>query len=365
MIPPRRGQTNRGPMPGPRRSRGFSLLRLKGPRAKIRQSWFFVHRMLLPWWRARRSLARLDLLMGSARRSSAGGIVLVAAHYGTHAIVDAFLDHHRALGVREFVLLDLSSAGGLAQHIAGQAGCAVWRPRDLSRPDEITSWLNGLRCRYASGRWCLSLDTADAFVYYRCETRGIGDLTDFLESESRDHLFALVVDMYGDGAAADDRDPAGGSGELRYFDPFGFVTLDPGRARNVIVRGGPQRRLLFKNRPRQSPALNRIPLVKWAWPYAYVAGTRLIVPVYLNNPHAQWHSSPTGCILRFALAQDAEALHDAARWEAPVAMMDGGLASYPGLQRLRELTLKQDCSRPYRESRDLVDAGLMNPGQWF
>lgn len=360
MIPPRRGPINRGPMPGQGRRRGFAFLRLKGPRAKLNQLWSFVERMLLPSFRARRSLGRLDLEMGSGTRLASSGTVVVAAHYGHHAIVDAFLDHHRRLGIREFVFLDLSG-GGLASHLAGQVGCAVWRPRDTTAVAEVTHWLNGLRTRYATGRWCLSLDTADSFVFHRCETRRLADFTDFLESEGRNHVFALVIDMYGEGAA----EAQGTRAALRHFDPFGFVTLEPGWTRNVIVRGGPQRRILFSGRPRQSPALNRIPLVRWSWYCAYVAGTRLVLPVYLNNPHAHWHSSPTACILRFALLQDADTLRNAARWEAQVTMKDGGLASYPGLSRLREVALKQDCSGTYEDSRDLVDAGLLNPGQWF
>ena len=46
-------------------------------------------------------------------------------------------------------------------------------------------------------------------------------------------------------------------------------------------------------------------------------------------------------------------------------MKDGGLAAYPGLLKLRDRAPLQDASRRYRTTRDLVDAGLLNPGQWF
>ncbi len=115
---------------------------------------------------------------------------------------------------------------------------------------------------------------------------------------------------------------------------------------------------------RQAP-LNRIPLVKWQWFYGYVAGTRLIVPAYLNNPHTPWHSSPTACILRYALLAAPETLEIAARLEAIVTVNDGGLAAYPGLSKLRNAAPCEAASHRYGSTRDLVKAGLLNPGPWF
>ncbi len=356
-------------MPGRRGIRIFRLLRTKGGRSKAKPPLQLARYFLWPWLKAKLSLRQLRLVAGSAERSGVAGTVAVASHYGNHPIVDSFIRHHSALGIRDFVFLDLSQDGGLAAHLHGRPSCTVWRPLDLGKPEPVMLWLNGLRTRYAEGRWCLSLDTSDAFVFYRCEDRQIGDLTEFLDSEHRDHLYGVTVEMYGSEPAASLAavvpDGPAPIALLDHFDPFGFVTLDPGRFHNVIVRGGLQRRVLFKTRPRQSPALNRIPLVKWRWNYSYVAGTRLILPMHLNQPHARWHSSPTGCVLRFALLNDEATLHTAAKWEHVVETRDGGLASYPGLSRLRDMPLMQGVSRRYTGTRDLVDCGLLNPGQWF
>ena len=62
---------------------------------------------------------------------------------------------------------------------------------------------------------------------------------------------------------------------------------------------------------------------------------------------------------------DEATLEAAAKWEHVVETRDGGLASYPGLSRLRGISLIQDASRRYTGTRDLVDCGLLNPGQWF
>lgn len=348
-----------------RRVRVFQSLRLGGFWAKLQAPLRFGSVLLWPWLRARLSLKALALVSGQAAPFPGRGCVTVAAHHGDHALADAFLDHHRRLGVGHFVFLDLSADGGLASHLGAAPGCAVWRPRDPAAVGDAPTWLNGLRGRYAIGRWCLSLDTTDALVFYRCETRTMADFTEFLEAESRDHVYALVVEMYGERPAAELAAQGVAPSGLDRFDAFGFVTLDPGRFRNVIVRGGLQRRTLNRARPRRSPALNRIPLVRWQWFYGYVAGTRLIVPAYLNNPHTPWHSSPTACILRYALLATPETLETAARHEAAVTVKDGGLAAYPGLARLRDASPLGDGSRRYGSTRDLVEAGLLNPGQWF
>jgi Glycosyl transferase family 2 len=323
---------------------------------------------LLPWLMARWSGRLLQRVSGPATAADCTDLVIVATYYGNDVLLASFVEHHRRLGVREFVLLDLSNEGELSNGIVGDSDSAVWRPRGKWDASQVLHWLNFLRQRYATGRWCLSLETSDLFVFYRSETRQIGDLIDFLESECRDHLYALVIEMYGDEPAAMIRLEPGEDPlrKLPFFDPYGYSTgPDPGLYRNVIVRGGVQRRALFAIEPSRSPALNRIPLAKWAKFSAYVADTRLLMPPRLNTPHSPWHSSPTACLLRFAQLNGEAILATAAQVEAQKIIEDGGGLSYAGAPELRERLLKQDFSFRYTETRDLVDCGLLNPGQWF
>ena len=69
------------------------------------------------------------------------GSVVVASHYGNHPIVDPFIRHHSALGIQDFVFLDLSQDGGLATHLHGRRGCTVWRPLDMGQPEPVVLWL--------------------------------------------------------------------------------------------------------------------------------------------------------------------------------------------------------------------------------
>ena len=288
-------------------------------------------------------------------------------YYGNETLLPAFLDHHRGLGVGEFVFLDLSASGRLAAILAGESDCAVWRPRLGSGPQRAISWLNHLRRRYATGRWCLSLNPTEFFVFYRCETRQIGDLTDFIEAERRDHLYALLVDLYGDEPAArlrldTEEHPLD---VLPYFDALGYVTSGPHRYRNVVVRGGVRRRALYSDSPRKTPALSRIPLVKWRWYYVYIDGTQLLMPSRLNTSHSHWHSSPTACLLSLALLDSDEQVVLGWLAEKRPSISARGRALGPDLVEMRRRRLKEDLSERFCGSESLVDCGLINPGQWF
>jgi hypothetical protein len=340
--------------------------------AKARASvtnWIVTLRfMVLPWltaWWYGQQIAHA----GGPPAAGARDLVVVAPCYGDHPTLPAFLDHHRELGVDTFVFLDLSPSGALAKRLREHGDCAVWRPRHEPDPRKAIFWLNFLRRRYASGRWCLSLEIGDLFVFARSETRNIKDLIEFLETEQRDHIYALVVELYGNRPADMLRPEPGGHplALLPYFDPYGYVTAPRlGRFRNLTVRGGVQRRTTFRDAPRRSPPLNRIPLVKWRWYYGYVATTRMLMPRRLNWPHSPWHSTPTAALLRCALLESDGVLRRAAKAEAAdIILPDGGARSFALVSELRERQLRHDCSRLYTSSWDLVECGLVNPGQWF
>jgi len=322
----------------------------------------------LSWLKSRWAIRHEGGAPKAIRRSD---LVVVSPFYGNDSLLRPFLHHHRRLGVDQFVFLDLSEKGGLAERLADQSDCAIWRPRGETAEGQTIYWLNYLRRRYGSGRWCLSLEPNEIFVFARSESRQIKDLIEFLQSEARDHIFALVIDMYGDQpgrrlikkyASETVEHPLN---ILSYFDPYGYTTSRSHPHWGVTVRGGLQRRTVFRNAPRRCPPLNRIPLVKWRWFYAYVAGTRLLIPRRLNMPHSPWHSQPTACLMRFALLDDDASLGAAAMAEAGQISDRPTAQSYRGLLKLRGHHLMHNASVRFTSTADLVECGLLNPGQWF
>lgn len=367
MLPPRPVKISRGILSRAIKIRTFGQLAKKF-RGRISELTITFAYLVKPWIRsALFGPTELQLQLGPPSRRRPGGVVIVTPYRGEVNQIAPFIEHHAKMGVKEFVFLDLSVDGSLRPLLEGKPNCALWRPR---RPDRITHvvyWLNFLRRKYATGRWCLSLEPSERFVFYRSETRSITDLIDFLTSEQRDHIYAIFLEMYGDSRAEDihldtGEDPAD---KLRYFDAFGYSAPEAGRLSNVIIRGGIQRRILYRTNPEDSPSLNRIPLVKWRWFFAYISGRRLMMPQRLNTPHAPWHSSPTACLLRYALLDPAPSIDLAARIDATEIMSDGRRSCYDAVPALRQSALKHDFSGRFTESLDLVEVGLINPGQWF
>jgi hypothetical protein len=311
-----------------------------------------------------RSLRQVSGLLAP---KSGKSIIVVAAYYGNKELIASFLRYYRRLGVDDFVFLDLSSQQPLAELLRGESRCAVWRPHGMPSPRLAIHWLNFLRRRYGTGRWCLSVEPSEFLVFPHSETRDIHDLTEFLGTEQRDHLFAVVLEMYADHPAsalslAPDDNPFE---VLPYFDPVGYACRGMGRLRSVPTQGGVQRRTLFAQTPQNAPVLNRIPLVRWRWYYSYVAGTRLMVPGWLNIAHSRWHLNPTACLMQCALLDDVANLVAAAGVERTVLVADGATPTYPGLVKLRDLRLGHSASARFGSSQDLLRWGLLNPGQWF
>jgi hypothetical protein len=335
---------------------------------ELRDSPFTFFYILLPVLRNRRSGGELKRLTPAIGKLRGSDLIVVAPFYGEDRLLRTFLDHHRRLGVNIFVLLDLSESGGLAAQLQDAPDCAVWRPRgNKIRLKRALLWLNYLRWRYATGRWCLSLEPSDFIVFHHSETRKLKDLIEFVDSERRDHVFGVTIEMYGDRPAAELSAEPGKHPleQLPYFDPLGYETAKPGRLRNVCVRGGPHRRLLFPSIPRRAPALNRIPLVKWKWFYSYGAGTRAMMPRKLNIPHTVHHANPTVCLLSFAQLNDDAILARAAQAESGEFVVGTGDPIYPATQKLKRLAPKIGISTIFTGSTDLTNAGLLNPGQWF
>ena len=367
MLPPRPNKLNGGLFTATLRLRSFSAF-AEHARSQFSALAVTVAYLAVPWSRASFwGLVELTRACGPSKRLRKGGAVIVAPYRGEAAEIKPFMDYYSRIGIREFVFLDLTPEQSLSQQIGTQKNCAIWRSRFKGQYKHALYWLNFLRRKYGSGRWCLSLEPNERFVFYRSETRTVLDFTDFLDSERSDHAYAVLIEMYADTPAQDivlapGDDPAE---KLKYFDAFGYSAPEIGSFSNFVIRGGLQRRTLYRKEPHSSPALNRIPLIKWKWYFAYISGRRLIMPTRLNSAHSPWHSTPTACLLRYALLDDESSVDLARRVDETEIVTDGRASCYLGLKDMRGAELKHDSSVRYSSSLDLVEAGLLNPGQWF
>lgn len=310
---------------------------------------------------------RLTRITGQPDGKRAGAVIGVIPYYGDEQILPTFLSYYRKLGVTYFVFLDISADHGLTTRLNETSDCAVWVPKGFMHPGKTIHALNYLRHRYARHKWCLSVEPSDLLVFPKSETRHIRDLIDFLESEQRKHIFAIVVDTYGDRPAAELRSSEDSSPFLLlpYFDRFGYQTAETGALGTVPILGGVQRRSLHGDEPHKAPVLSRIPLVKLNWDCYYLASTRLMVPALLNTAHCEWHSSTTACLLRYAVLSDEMSLHIAKQAEDGKLYPDSVTPTFAGSEAMTTMSLKNQGSGTFRGSQSLLDCGLLNNGQWF
>jgi hypothetical protein len=295
------------------------------------------------------------------------GVVAVVPYYGDHRFIPWFLAYYRKIGICYFVFLDLSKTSDLAAYVADAADVAVWQIRNKLRVSDALHALNYLRHRYARDGWCLSVEPYDLFVFPKSETRHLQDLVDFMTYERQDHLFAMIVDAYGEKPARQINvgETFSPLEHLPFFDRVGYETTLSEKKKTAIIQGGVQRRLLFADQPMNAPLLNCAPLVKMKRDYYYTSATRQMVPGHLNQAHSEWHTSISACILRFAMLSSSECLHIARLIEAAGLNSDRVPPLYAGSEALAMTALKVEGSGHFNTSQDLVECGLLNVGQWF
>ncbi|KAF0116578.1 MAG: hypothetical protein FD150_280 [Rhodobacteraceae bacterium] len=200
-----------------------------------------------------------------------------------------FLRHHRALGVKHFLVVDNASTDGSDRLLSDQSDVSLWQTGASYKASRFgMDWLTWLQMRHGHGHWCLTLDADELLVYPYCQTRPLQALTGWLEVQGRDSFGALTVDMYPEGpvsqgAPGPDDDPIR---HLAYFDPGNYQVQVQPRMRNLWVQGGARARAFFADAPRRAPTLNKTPLVRWHWRHAYVNSMHSLLPPRLNQVYA-------------------------------------------------------------------------------
>jgi hypothetical protein len=133
---------------------------------------------------------------------------------------------------------------------------------------------------------------------------------------------------------------------------------------NLWIQGGARARAFFSGTPRKAPTLNKIPLVRWHWRYAYVNSTHSLLPPRLNRVYATDGGMLTSGVLlhtKFLPGIVDRSREEKARGEH---FADGAqYASY--YDRLTaDPVLHSPASTRYTGWRQLEALGLMSRGGW-
>jgi Glycosyl transferase family 2 len=277
------------------------------------------------------------------------------------------LDHHRRLGVRGFLVVDNGSTDGSNGFLADQPDVSLWHTTASYKASRFgMDWLTWLMLRHGHGHWCLTLDADEILIYPHWQTRPLPALTDWLERQGQEAMGALTLDLYPEGPVSTGSYRPGDDplNVLRWFDAGNHQVKVQPKMQNLWIQGGARARAFFAGTPRKAPTLNKVPLVRWHWRYAYVNSTHALLPPRLNRVYATDGGMLTSGVLlhtKFLPGIVERSQEEKARGEH---FADGAqYASY--YDRLTaDPVLRSSASTRYTGWRQLEALGLMSRGGW-
>lgn len=217
---------------------------------------------------------------------------------------------------------------------------------DMGADDALTRAVNSV-IEAAPDIWLYYCYNAEYLFYPFCETRTVGEMVAFNTEERRDTILTYVVDLYADDLT---KFPNAVSLEHAHMDRSGYYAL----ARNKPGTEWPEERQLDffgglrwryeEHVSETSRKIDRVALFKNCPGLELRENHTFNIPEY-NTYACEWHHNLSAAIMSFRTAK--------------------ALKRNPGSSFDIE-TFQWHNSAPFEwHSRQLLDLGLMEPGQWF
>jgi len=286
--------------------------------------------------------ASLDAFLTRGREALAKGpvgMILVE----DEVEIDSTVRHHLDAGFRELVVF-MPAAFGLADDVSGRVHRV---DHDIMQGSDFTDTINRMIAA-APGLWMYYCFNAEYLFYPFCETRTVGEMLAFHAEERRDAMLTYVIDIY-----AGDlwRAPNAASLEDAHLDKSGYYALarlDPDNhdhpmERQLDFHGGLRWRY-EEHIPPGRRKIDRIALFR-AKPDLVLRDDHTFSDPEYNTYACPWHNNLTAAIASFRTAK--------------------ALKTNPGSTFDIETFLWHNSTPFEWHSRQLLDLGLMEPGQWF
>lgn len=257
--------------------------------------------------------------------------------------IDTTIRHHLVSGFTQ-LLIFMPEAFDLPEDIAEQI---VRIDFDLTAGDSFADAVNQV-IEAAPGQWLYYCFNAEYLFFPFCETRTIGEMVAFQTEERRDSMLTYVVDLY---AGDLDKHSDAVSLDDAHMDKSGYYALacnDPEnhnhpKERQLDFFGGLRWRY-EEHIPAPRRKINRIALFR-AKPELRLSEDHTFNDEEYNTYACPWHNNVTAAIVSFRTAK--------------------ALKRNPG-STFDIDTFKWHNSTQFEwHSRQLLDLGLMEPGQWF
>ncbi len=283
----------------------------------------------------------LDDLRAKGRDLLAKGpVCLIFCEDGVE--VDSTIRHHLAQGFRRVVVLAADSVA-IDADLTPKVIRVGFNPAADAALETAVNTVIGM---VPAGTWIAWVHNAEYLFYPFCEDRSIGELTTFCAEERRDSLLTYVVDLYAPDLEA--HPDAVDTGDA-HFDRSGYFALvRRGRDRNPKERQldffGGLRWRFEEHIPPARRRIDRIAIFR-AKPGLTLRPDHTFSDEEYNTYACPWHNSPTAVIASFRTAK--------------------ALKRNPGSRDAIRTFTWPNATRFGWSSRQLLDLGLMEPGQWF
>ena len=257
--------------------------------------------------------------------------------------IDSTARHHLDAGFRA-VLLFMPDGFALADDVVDRVHRINF---DISVGADFRAAVDTITAA-ATGQWLYYCFNAEYLFFPFCETRTIGEMLTYHSEERRDAMLTYVVDLYADDL---DQNSDAVSLENALMDRSGYYALarlDPEnhnhpKERQLDFFGGLRWRY-EEHIPALRRKIDRIALFR-AKEGLRLRDDHTFDDEEYNTYACPWHNNLTASIVSFRTAK--------------------ALKSNPG-SRFEIETFKWHNSTPFEwHSRQLLDLGLMEPGQWF
>jgi hypothetical protein len=284
----------------------------------------------------------LDAFLSTGRAVLAKGpVAIILAEDDVE--VETTLTHHQGLGFAQVILLAHDEIA-----VRPEVEAKIHRIRyDALAEGAMVAAVNAIAAA-APGVWIYYCYNAEYLFFPFCETRTVREMLTFHTEERRDAMLTYVVDLYADDL---DRFPNAVSLEQAHLDRSGYYALgrpdaanhNHPRDRQLDFFGGLRWRF-EEHIPAPRRKIDRIALFR-ARPDAVLRPDFTFTDEEYNTYSCPWHHNITAAIASFRTAK--------------------ALKSNAG-SRFDIHSFRWHNSTPFEwHSQQLMDLGLMEPGQWF
>ena len=154
-----------------------------------------------------------------------------------------FVEYHRNIGVRQFVVIDNDSDDGSVEWLQKQEDIFLVQVKDQYSAAHQEAWYNRILAHFGTGYWYIILDSDEFLTYQGMEEHNVDDLVKWLKKHKVYKACSFMLDMYAEKGYAEHGQKKEFLEQCIYFDADSYTAKN----RNPWVEGGPRKRIFSLN----------------------------------------------------------------------------------------------------------------------